>query len=75
MSSEWEKEKATDLLDKELRLLTTSRFPAADSQYIAGMLEMAYATGLLTDRQYNQYQLFIPRMAGAETPVMTSPST
>lgn len=65
MSTEWEKEKATDLLDHQLRALSSSRFPGSDSQYISGMLEMAYATGLLTDRQYNQYQAFIPRMAGA----------
>ena len=65
MSTEWEKEKATDLLDNELRSLSSSRFPAADSHYMTGMLEMAYATGLLTDRQYDQYRAFIPRMAGA----------
>lgn len=53
------REKATALLDAEVRRLTMSTNPRPDTNYLQGMVQAYYAVSLITERQLSDYERFV----------------
>lgn len=47
--NDWEKTKAVKMIDAELRRISESQFP--DDQFCCGMIQLAYALGLISNDQ------------------------
>ena len=45
--------KAAELIQREIDRMPASHFPRPDESYAVGMIEMAYATGLISHEQYS----------------------
>jgi len=53
------REKATALLDAEVRRLTLSINSRPSTDYLQGMVQAYYAVSLITERQLSDYERFI----------------
>ncbi|MDT3718471.1 hypothetical protein [Pseudomonas oryzihabitans] len=56
---EWMREKATSVLDAEVRWLTESTNPRPRTDHLQGLVQAYYAVNLITIRQLSDYERFI----------------
>jgi len=55
--------KAAELIQREIDRMPDSHFPRPDESYAVGMIEMAYATGLISHEQYGAVTAQIHQLA------------
>jgi len=55
--------KAVEMIDREIQRMPASEIPSSDRWYGVGMIELAYAAGLIGCEQYRGYTAQIHQLA------------